>query len=162
MAHPRAAYPPCKITLWVGEDDWEWLKARSGPLGASRIVRDLIIEHRRKICDRKDGRICIRDRVTGAGRHRLEWFFHFAHDLDAVPLDATTVSLRGAMSGREYLRLGAESDSPLKLRLIRGRRDPLCGWVSLNSAQVIPAWVAVFEAEVEVPCLAEFELQIMP
>jgi PST family polysaccharide transporter len=120
------------------------------------------IEHRRKICDRKDGRICIRDRVTGAGRHRLEWFFHFAHDLDAVPLDATTVSLRGAMSGREYLRLGAESDSPLKLRLIRGRRDPLCGWVSLNSAQVIPAWVAVFEAEVEVPCLAEFELQIMP
>src|SRR6516164_7688932 len=51
MAHPRAAYPPCKITLWVGEDDWEWLKARSGPLGASRIVRDLIIEHRRKIED---------------------------------------------------------------------------------------------------------------
>ena len=120
------------------------------------------IEHRRKICDAGDGRIRIRDRVSGSGRHRLEWFFHFAHDLDVVPLDASTVSLRRATSGREFLRLRAESSFPITLRLIRGRCDPLCGWLSLNSAQVIPAWVASFGAEVEVPCVAEFELQIMP
>jgi O-antigen/teichoic acid export membrane protein/uncharacterized heparinase superfamily protein len=120
------------------------------------------IAHRRKISDRGEGRISIRDRVSGAGRHRLEWFFHFAHDLDVVPLDARTVSLQAGISGRELLRLRAGSRFPLRLKLIRGRHDPPCGWVSLNSAQVIPAWVAVFEAEVDVPCLAEFELQIMP
>jgi hypothetical protein len=49
MAYPKAAYPLCKVTLWLPDDDWQWLKARSGPLGASRIVRDLIVEHRRRI-----------------------------------------------------------------------------------------------------------------
>jgi hypothetical protein len=49
MAYPQAPYPLCKIALWVGADDWEWLKARSRPLGASRVVRELIHEYRRNI-----------------------------------------------------------------------------------------------------------------
>ena len=38
-----------KTALWLPEDDWEWLKARSRPRGAARVVRDLIHEHRSKI-----------------------------------------------------------------------------------------------------------------
>jgi len=118
------------------------------------------IEHRRKITDAGGGRICVRDRITGAGRHRLEWYFHFAHDLDVVTLEANVISLRSAWTDSELLRLRAEGHFPLSLRLIRGRQEPPCGWVSLNSAQVVPAWVAHFSSEFEIPCVVDFELQI--
>ena len=49
MAYPRAAFTLIKTTLWLPEDDWQWLKARSRPQGAARVVRDLIHEHRRKM-----------------------------------------------------------------------------------------------------------------
>jgi hypothetical protein len=42
------SYPLTKITLWVGVDDWEWLQARHR-YHASRVIRNLIIEHRRNI-----------------------------------------------------------------------------------------------------------------
>jgi O-antigen/teichoic acid export membrane protein len=119
------------------------------------------IEHRRKITDAGGGRICIRDRVTGTGSHRLEWYFHFAHEVDVVPVGADAVSLRRLRTGYELLNLQGESAFPLALKLVRGRKDPICGWVSLNSAQILPAWVACFSANIDLPCVVEFQLQIV-
>jgi hypothetical protein len=44
----REPYPMTKVTLWIRAEDWPWLQARY-PYGASRVIRDLIIEHRREI-----------------------------------------------------------------------------------------------------------------
>ena len=45
----REAYPLYKITVWIRDGDWEWLRARCGPRGASRIVRELIVDYRREM-----------------------------------------------------------------------------------------------------------------
>jgi hypothetical protein len=47
MRH-REAYTLCKVTLWLGEEDWAWLLARHR-YGASKIIRDLIHQHRVKM-----------------------------------------------------------------------------------------------------------------
>ena len=44
----REPYTLHKITLWIRDIDWPWLQAKY-PNDASRVIRNLIIEHRRKI-----------------------------------------------------------------------------------------------------------------
>jgi hypothetical protein len=39
----------CKISLWIRLSDWPWLHQRYGSHGASKVIRELIVEHRRKI-----------------------------------------------------------------------------------------------------------------
>ena len=52
----REPYPLTKITLWIRDEDWPWLQARY-PYDASRVTRNLIIEHRRKIEELKTPRV---------------------------------------------------------------------------------------------------------
>ena len=42
------SYSLHKITLWLRASDWAWLQARHR-YGASKVIRDLVIEHRRQI-----------------------------------------------------------------------------------------------------------------
>jgi hypothetical protein len=50
MAYPKAAYPLRKMSIWVGVDQWEFLRARRGSYGgASQIIRNLIDQYRRNI-----------------------------------------------------------------------------------------------------------------
>ena len=48
----REAYPLHKITLWIRADDWPWLQARHR-YDASRVIRELVIEYRRKVEERE-------------------------------------------------------------------------------------------------------------
>jgi hypothetical protein len=45
----REAYTMCKVSLWIRESDWPWLHQRYGSHGASKVIRELIVAHRRKI-----------------------------------------------------------------------------------------------------------------
>jgi PST family polysaccharide transporter len=101
----------------------------------------------------------VHDEIKGKGRHSLQWYFHFAHDLEARENDGTVI-LYGRQNGRTLLRLHPVGINRLNLSLLRGRKSPPMGWVSLDSAQALPAWVAMYSAEVELPFSVTFEIEI--
>jgi hypothetical protein len=41
----KESYPLQKVTLNLREGDWEWLKAMHGKIGASKVIREIIIAH---------------------------------------------------------------------------------------------------------------------
>jgi len=53
MRH-REPYSMRKITIWIRDEDWPWLRAQGRPRGASRIIRELIVDYRRKIEEPRD------------------------------------------------------------------------------------------------------------
>ena len=48
MAKRKEDYPLEKVTLNLREGDWDWLKAMHGRLGASKVIRELVIGHRKR------------------------------------------------------------------------------------------------------------------
>jgi hypothetical protein len=117
------------------------------------------LSHRRRIRRRSDGQVVIHDRVSGDGKHRLEWFFHFAADLE-VQKDTNGGVTAYTGKGADLVSLSASAPIAPGLSLVKGRRDPLQGWVASTSAKVSAAWVAVYAAEVELPFEIEFRLQL--
>ena len=116
--------------------------------------------HTRTISARNDGHIFIRDNVTGSGHHRLQWYFHVAADLDAVLTSPGEFVLRLPATGRDLARIRAQSVRTPSLKLTRGQTEPRQGWVSLNSAAVLPAYVATFSTEAELPFSLSFEIEL--
>ena len=117
--------------------------------------------HRRRITLHDGRHMHIRDEVTGSGAHRLDWSFQFAPNVEVNP-----ASNFGLQIQTETATLRFSTQSPglqhATLELFRGCYAPFCGWVSRNSAEVLPATAAVLSMEVELPMLAEFTLEIIP
>jgi O-antigen/teichoic acid export membrane protein/uncharacterized heparinase superfamily protein len=116
------------------------------------------VRHVRELCLRSDRTILVRDRVTGWGRHRLEWSFQFAPDLEAIGDESGCVTASLSPSGKSSLTLQASAGKMPALQLIRGQSHPLRGWVSRNCAQVSPAYAAVYSADVDLPYEIEFTI----
>jgi hypothetical protein len=118
------------------------------------------VRHVRRIDFIPDRPIQIVDAVSGSGIHQLEWFFHFAPKLEVCEQSSHTVWVCTADTHISMLSLRAENLPFLNLSLKRGENNPICGWVSSNSAQVQPAYVAVFAARVNLPISITFELDL--
>lgn len=41
-------YPLQKVTLNLRDGDWEWLRTMHGRLGAAKVIRELVIGHRKR------------------------------------------------------------------------------------------------------------------
>jgi PST family polysaccharide transporter len=113
--------------------------------------------HKREIRWDGAGRVLVADSVSGSGRHRLDWYFHFAPGLEAAQ-EANRVTLRDPATGARVFEL--QSDGPVvpELTLARGMLNPRMGWVSRNSAEVLPAYVVRYTAEIELPAAITFRL----
>ena len=106
------------------------------------------IRHTREIGLQPD-RVKVRDSVTGAGVHRLTWSFQFSPD---VELSYHNKLLTGLSSrGRKLFSLAIRTPQTARLRLFYGHKNPLRGWVSRNSAEVIPAPMACYSVCAELP-----------
>lgn len=116
--------------------------------------------HTRTISARNGGPIFIRDHVTGSGYHHLEWYFHVAPDLDAAATCAGEFVLRLPATGEDLARIRVQATRIPDLNLTRGQTEPRQGWVSLNSAEVLPAYVATYSTEAELPFSLEFEIEL--
>jgi len=114
--------------------------------------------HQREISLDALGEITIRDHVRGTGSHRLQWLLHFAPDLEVELRDPATVVARHD-SGALTCELRSPRSAP-PLRLVRGERSPLQGWVAQSSARVAAAWVLIAEASVALPYELSFHIRI--
>jgi len=110
--------------------------------------------HRRELRLEKGCILLVRDQVAGSGVHKLEWRFQFAPDLQVS--ENSDASLLAAFGPTELLKLIPVGTQLPRLSLARGQTDPLQGWVSRNSAEVIPATVAIYTLEVHLPFEVEF------
>ena len=116
--------------------------------------------HRRTVSMRDDGRISVRDRVLGSGRHRLEWYFHAASQIDLSEACIGGFVLLAPQARKELARVHAHAPKIPPLKLVCGQTEPRQGWISLNSAEVLPAYVAIYSAEVELPFSIDFEIEM--
>ena len=123
-------------------------------------ARNGSIRHQRQICYDRSGFITIHDEVKGSGRHRLDWTFQFAPEVDVLGLGDGNVLARFS-ENFNLLRLEPVGEQSPTLAIARGQTDPLRGWVSRNSAQVIPAYAALYSAEVDLPFSLTFQLSIL-
>lgn len=117
--------------------------------------------HYREVSYGNDGILLIHDQVKGSGRHRLDWNFQFAPEIDVLEdqFGGLVVRFKGSP---DFLHFAPIADIPLALTVVRGQPDPPRGWISLNSAQVVPAYAALYSAEVELPMAITFQLGIFP
>jgi uncharacterized heparinase superfamily protein len=130
------------------------------------------VVHRREVALNQTGEVTVRDLVlrdqvlqdqvlrNQAKTYRLQWFFHFAADLDAEQEEANTILARGK---HQLLICQVRRTGPApNLRLVRGQQLPRQGWVAQTSAKVTPAWVLEVEAEAQLPYEITFHFRIVP
>jgi len=48
MTVRKEEYPLQKVTLNLRDGDWNWLKEMHGQLGASKVIRELVMGHRKR------------------------------------------------------------------------------------------------------------------
>jgi hypothetical protein len=118
--------------------------------------------HRREISLIFDKQIKIRDDVIGTGDHRLEWTFQFAPEIDVEVQDSSLVTTNAGAAGIRVVRINTSGTKKPDINLFRGSCEPLRGWVSRNSAQVLPASAAVFSLQAPLPIAIEFVIDVLP
>lgn len=118
--------------------------------------------HRRQISLISDNQIRIRDEVVGSGDHRLDWTFHFAPEIDVEVQDGSLVTTNAGDAGLRVVRINSSATRKPEINLFRGSCEPLRGWVSRNSAQVLPATAAVFSLQTRLPIAIEFVIDVLP
>ena len=98
--------------------------------------------------------------MNGSGRHRLDWNFQFAPEIDLLEEEDGNLVVRSRDSS-DFLRLESIADESPCLTLARGQMDPMRGWISRNSAQVVPAYAACYTAEVDLPFAITFRFSMI-
>jgi uncharacterized heparinase superfamily protein len=106
---------------WAPGEAWDRLRA--GHRGYERLPSP--VSHVRTfLSSREAALVLVRDRLAGAGDHRLVWRFHLDPDLDAS-IDGDRVRLAGP-EGAVWLAL-LQRPAGLRLRLARGWVSPRYG-----------------------------------
>ncbi len=131
------------------------------------------VVHRRKVVLSRNGEITMRDLirrdrnrqdqvpdnpVLEPKTYHLQWFFHFASDLEVELFEANAVLARSD-GGTLVGKVCTTGPTP-GLRLVRGQEKPRLGWVAQSSAKVLPAWVLTVETEAMLPCEIAFHFRI--
>ncbi|HQQ76128.1 MAG TPA: alginate lyase family protein [Thermoanaerobaculia bacterium] len=135
---------PFGVALERGAEEDELVSAHTG----YRRLADPVIVTRTFRFDRRDARLSLRDRIAGAGSHRVEFFFHAAPG-GAGRLDGFDLAI--SFEGGPAVRLSPRSRTPLAWE----KRE---GWFSPSYGIRIPreTWIAVLSAPV--PAEVDWEL----
>ena len=136
---------PLDVVLTAGEAEDTLVAAHTG----YRRLADPATVSRTFSFDRAKARLVLRDRITGAAAHRLEFFFH------AAPGGTGDTSAGGGVLLRWAGGLRARI-TPRRVKTVSWRREP--GWFSPSYGVRIEreTWIASFEAPL--PFEAEWEL----
>jgi hypothetical protein len=121
--------------------------------GGVRHYREITL-HRR--------RVTIRDQVIGSGEHLLEWCFQFSPEVDISSDNDRLVSARLPGQKADCLSLSVAGDVCPTLDFFRGQTNPLRGWISRNSAEVVPAYAAHYSIRARLPYEVEFVVDLSP
>jgi O-antigen/teichoic acid export membrane protein/uncharacterized heparinase superfamily protein len=118
------------------------------------------MRQRREITLEKQ-RLTIRDEVIGEGEHLLQWSFQFPPELDVFSSGDCRLAARLPGQETDCLSLSARGDKLPGLGLHRGESEPLRGWVSRNSAEVVPAYAAVYTIKTCLPFEVAFVIDLV-
>ncbi len=140
-------------TVWRSDDGSDIAVATyDGPFGADRAHS---FRHTRSVIFIKPDYFIIFDELIGDGTHTYEALFHFMPY--RVLIDSKSVRTgRLDQPNIEILPL-----TDLEPRLVCGRNEPVQGWVSMG-AQDVPAPVAIFATEAELPIRTGYVIAPFP
>ena len=138
---------PFDVVLTAGGDEDTLVAAHTG----YRRLADPVGVSREFSFDRTKARLVLRDRITGAAPHRLEFFFH------AAPGGTGEANADGSLLLRWVGGLRARI-TPRTAKAVSWRRAP--GWFSPSYGVRIEreSWVASLDIETPFPFEAEWEL----
>jgi hypothetical protein len=140
--------PDVSVEEWIAGSIFTFF---SGSHTGYRRLPDPVL-HRRMIFNLHREYWLVRDIAEGAGVQNLEIFWHFAADA-SVDLSASTLTVTPASDGGERLVLLGANPKKWELSLTEG-------WVSPAYGERLPAPVASFVAQVQLP--AEHTTLIVP
>ncbi len=104
-----------------------------------------------------DRGLAICDEIRGDGEHRLEWNFHFAPSLRLEQESHDRITVLDN-EDRILLSLAIEYEGLFDVRIYRGSRDPVRGWVSVTGAELLSTETAVISAKTRLPISCRFQL----
>jgi len=113
--------------------------------------------HRREILYRKGvAELEVVDRLTCAGRHAVEVFWHFAPECSAV------IDSGAATVTNDATRMRITWSPGLSAGLRRGESAPPLGWVSRRFDVREPTWVLVLSCAIDGDweCRTQFKVEI--
>jgi hypothetical protein len=122
--------------------------------GYERLPQPL--RHRRSVLFVKPDYWIVADSLEGAGRHDLEFTFHFA---PGVRLEASRGAWLASRHGSRFLLVppaGAEA------RVVEGSENPIQGWVSYDYGHRQPAPVLECRVRAEMPARLDWMLWPVP
>jgi hypothetical protein len=120
--------------------------------GYERLPQPL--RHRRSVVFVKPDYWIVSDSLEGAGRHDLEFTFHFA---PGVRLEASRGAWLASRNGSRFLLV---PPAGAKARVVEGSENPIQGWVSYDYGHRQPAPVLECRVRAEVP--ARFDWMLWP
>ncbi len=108
--------------------------------GYARLLEP--VHHRRSVYVVDERTIVVQDILESSGRHTYSLRWPFPPEADAAADGDAIVCTVG--SSRLTLRVACSA--PLRVRVVKGQADPLCGWWSERLESMRPAPVAVLDA----------------
>lgn len=137
--------PEARLRRFVSTPEFDFADADHD---AYARLSDPVVHRRQVVFVKSPGYWVVMDDLLGASEHAVFVRFPFA----PLPVSAEPTGwLRAASPGGRALLLRAFAGVPLQLRIEKGSRFPLRGWVSHNYGQREPAPVVVFSAQGRLP-----------
>jgi uncharacterized heparinase superfamily protein len=144
----RRVYRPAQATLqqWHTSATLDFFSGVHD--GYSRLAAP--VRHQRQIVFVKPFYWVVIDRLTGAGTHCFDLYFHLMSDLN-VSLDAASGRLYAINGAGASLQILPLDPAGLQTEIITGATEPIQGWVSLYSGEKRPAPTLRYRREATVP-----------
>jgi hypothetical protein len=131
---------------WVSTDSFDF-----ADVSHSGYKRRFGVVHRRQVLFLKSSVWIIRDRLEGAGRQSLEWFWHFVPGAEVIlRKGATACDVRRA-EHNQTLSLFWFPMAGLNAEVVEGQADPVLGWVSERFGTRTSAPVLRINGTLELP-----------
>ncbi|MFH0826077.1 MAG: alginate lyase family protein [Pseudomonadota bacterium] len=123
----------------VETDSWRLLGGR---------IRVLGVVHERLAAHLPEGGVIIRDRVTGKGRHRLQWSLHWSPEWELKETEEGRILAR---SNSGELETAVLKPRGVSLKSAKGSLDPITGWHSRFYGHKVPSYTVRLDMEVALP-----------
>lgn len=125
----------CRIVKRLSLPDLEWIEAEHD--GYRRLPH--AITHRRRLLYLPPNRWVLVDKFIGSGRHRFDFYFHFAPGTEVV-LENSSGGIRvEARRKGAVLPLFLSASEPLEAEIVSGQTEPIHGWHSTLYGEKQPA-----------------------
>jgi hypothetical protein len=142
-----------QATAWSSTPDQDFLEASHDGYLA---LADPVLHRRRLVLDKPQRRLLVEDYLEMHGPHDIEIFFHVAPEVQALPLAGGVKLVRGGHA--IALRWPDLEDG--RAEVLKGRLEPIAGWVSRRFDRREPAATLTWRARLARDCVLRtvFEL----